>query len=110
LALDEAVRDGRIKAGHRLLLIGVGGGFTWESSVYLLPSGDQASGTDHEDRHGVPGQGSQSVGMMAGFDAHPAIRETFDEASAVLGQDLWALVAAGRNRSQPDREYPARRC
>jgi len=42
-----------------------------------------------------PGQGSQSVGMMAGFDAHPAIRETFDEASAVLGQDLWALVMAG---------------
>ena len=42
-----------------------------------------------------PGQGSQSVGMMAGFDGHPAIRETFDEASAVLGQDLWALVTAG---------------
>ena len=42
-----------------------------------------------------PGQGSQSVGMMAGFDAHPAVRETFDEASAVLGQDLWALVTAG---------------
>ncbi len=34
LALDEAVRDGRIVAGHRLLLIGVGGGFTW-GSVYL---------------------------------------------------------------------------
>ena len=42
-----------------------------------------------------PGQGSQSVGMMAGFDAHPAIRATFDEASDVLGQDLWALVTAG---------------
>jgi [acyl-carrier-protein] S-malonyltransferase len=42
-----------------------------------------------------PGQGSQSVGMMAGFDAHPAVRATFDEASAVLGQDLWALVTAG---------------
>jgi len=42
-----------------------------------------------------PGQGSQSVGMMAGFDAHPAVRRTFDEASAVLGQDLWALVTAG---------------
>jgi len=34
LALDEAARDGRIAAGHRLLLIGVGGGFTW-GSVYL---------------------------------------------------------------------------
>jgi 3-oxoacyl-[acyl-carrier-protein] synthase III len=31
LALDEAVRDGRIKAGHHVLLEGVGGGFTWGS-------------------------------------------------------------------------------
>jgi 3-oxoacyl-[acyl-carrier-protein] synthase-3 len=31
LALDEAVRDGRITAGHRVLLLGVGGGFTWGS-------------------------------------------------------------------------------
>lgn len=29
LALDEAVRDGRIRAGQRVLLEGVGGGFTW---------------------------------------------------------------------------------
>lgn len=29
LALDEAVRDGRIKPGQMLLLEGVGGGFTW---------------------------------------------------------------------------------
>jgi 3-oxoacyl-[acyl-carrier-protein] synthase-3 len=29
LALDEAVRAGRIKPGQRLLLEGVGGGFTW---------------------------------------------------------------------------------
>ena len=29
LALDEAVRDGRIRSGQRLLLEGVGGGFTW---------------------------------------------------------------------------------
>jgi 3-oxoacyl-[acyl-carrier-protein] synthase-3 len=34
LALDEAVRDGRIAVGQRLLLIGVGGGFTW-GSVFL---------------------------------------------------------------------------
>ncbi len=34
LALDEAVRDGRVAVGHRLLLIGVGGGFAW-GSVYL---------------------------------------------------------------------------
>ena len=42
-----------------------------------------------------PGQGSQSVGMMKGFDEHPAVRETFDEASSVLGQDLWTLVTQG---------------
>ncbi len=31
LALDEAVRDGRIRDGHRVMLLGVGGGFTWGS-------------------------------------------------------------------------------
>ena len=29
LALDECVRAGRIRAGHRVLMQGVGGGFTW---------------------------------------------------------------------------------
>lgn len=29
LALDQAVRDGRIKPGHHVLMEGVGGGFTW---------------------------------------------------------------------------------
>ncbi len=42
-----------------------------------------------------PGQGSQSVGMMAGFDEHPVVRETFAEASAVIGEDLWTLVTEG---------------
>lgn len=42
-----------------------------------------------------PGQGSQSVGMMKGFEAHPEVRATFDEASTVLGQDLWQLVLEG---------------
>ncbi len=31
LALDEAVRDGRIVAGQHVLMVGVGGGFTWGS-------------------------------------------------------------------------------
>lgn len=31
LALDEAVRDGRIRSGQNVLLAGVGGGFTWGS-------------------------------------------------------------------------------
>ncbi len=33
LALDVAVRDGRIKRGQHVLLEGVGGGFTWGASV-----------------------------------------------------------------------------
>ena len=36
LALDEYVRAGKIKAGQRLLLQGVGGGFTWGSSMVTL--------------------------------------------------------------------------
>lgn len=39
-----------------------------------------------------PGQGSQSVGMMAGFDGHQVIQDTFTEASDVLGVDLWKMV------------------
>jgi len=31
MALDIAVRDGRIVAGHHVMLLGVGGGFTWGS-------------------------------------------------------------------------------
>jgi 3-oxoacyl-[acyl-carrier-protein] synthase-3 len=34
LALDEAARDGRLVAGQRVMLLGVGGGFTW-GSVFL---------------------------------------------------------------------------
>jgi 3-oxoacyl-[acyl-carrier-protein] synthase-3 len=31
LALDVAVRDGRIRAGQHVMMVGVGGGFTWGS-------------------------------------------------------------------------------
>jgi 3-oxoacyl-[acyl-carrier-protein] synthase-3 len=33
LALDEAVRDGRVQAGHLVLLCAFGGGLTWASSL-----------------------------------------------------------------------------
>ncbi len=39
-----------------------------------------------------PGQGSQSLGMMNGFENFAVVKNTFDEASAVLGQDLWAMI------------------
>lgn len=43
-----------------------------------------------------PGQGSQSVGMLAELAAaYPIIKETFAEASAVLGYDLFELVMQG---------------
>jgi [acyl-carrier-protein] S-malonyltransferase len=43
-----------------------------------------------------PGQGSQSVGMLAALGAaDPLVRSTFEEASQVLAYDLWQLVCAG---------------
>lgn len=42
-----------------------------------------------------PGQGSQSVGMMAGLESLPVVRETFAEASDILQQDLWQMANAG---------------
>lgn len=36
LALDLAVRDGRIRAGHNVLLEGVGGGFTWGAVLVTM--------------------------------------------------------------------------
>ena len=33
LALDEAVRDGRIRKGHKVLFVAFGGGFTWGAMV-----------------------------------------------------------------------------
>jgi [acyl-carrier-protein] S-malonyltransferase len=42
-----------------------------------------------------PGQGSQSVGMMSGFAELPVVKETFAEASALLGDDLWEMAENG---------------
>src|SRR4051812_47500418 len=42
-----------------------------------------------------PGQGSQSIGMLAGYGDMPVIRQTLAEASEVLGQDLARLMADG---------------
>ncbi len=43
-----------------------------------------------------PGQGSQAVGMLAELaNTHAEVRQTFDEASAALGYDLWSVVANG---------------
>lgn len=47
-----------------------------------------------------PGQGSQSVGMLAAMaEEYPQIQQTFAEASASLGYDLWELV-----QNDPDQQ------
>lgn len=38
-----------------------------------------------------PGQGSQSVGMMNGFEEHAIIKQTFEHAADILKQDVWAM-------------------
>ena len=57
-----------------------------------------------------PGQGSQSVGMLAALGAiEPIVRETFGEASSVLGYDLWELCQQGPEErlSETERTQPA---
>lgn len=57
-----------------------------------------------------PGQGSQSVGMLAALAAaEPVVEQTFAEASAVLGYDLWALCQGGpeSDLASTERTQPA---
>lgn len=43
-----------------------------------------------------PGQGSQSVGMLAELaSVHPQVQETFEQAGQVLAVDLWQLISEG---------------
>ncbi len=43
-----------------------------------------------------PGQGSQSVGMMADFyQQYDFVQESYQQASDVLGYDLWQLISQG---------------
>ena len=56
------------------------------------------------------GQGSQSVGMLASLAAAgPVIVDTFAEASAALGYDLWALCQQGPEErlAETERTQPA---
>lgn len=57
-----------------------------------------------------PGQGSQSLGMLAEQGAqHKLILDTFSEASEALGYDLWALTQQGPEEqlNQTDKTQPA---
>ena len=42
-----------------------------------------------------PGQGSQSIGMMNGWADLAIVKATFDEASGILGEDMWAMATMG---------------
>jgi len=43
-----------------------------------------------------PGQGSQAVGMMGELaGSYPLVKGLFDEASEVLGKDMWRLTQEG---------------
>ena len=42
-----------------------------------------------------PGQGSQSVGMLDAWGDHPAVRQTLEEASVALGEDVARLIHEG---------------
>ncbi|MCX4188286.1 ACP S-malonyltransferase [Methylophaga sp. OBS4] len=57
-----------------------------------------------------PGQGSQSVGMLAELAAeYTIVNDTFQQASDALGYDLWQLVVEGPDEqlNQTDRTQPA---
>jgi len=46
-----------------------------------------------------PGQGSQAVGMLDAWGDHPVVRQTVQEASDALGEDLGKLIHEGPKES-----------
>ena len=60
-----------------------------------------------------PGQGSQSVGMLAELAmVHPIVRETFEEGSEAIGIDLWTLSQQGPKEklNETENTQPALLC
>jgi [acyl-carrier-protein] S-malonyltransferase len=56
-----------------------------------------------------PGQGSQTVGMLADYRDESVLQHTFNEASGALGYDLWKLVQDGpeSDLNSTDKTQPA---
>lgn len=57
-----------------------------------------------------PGQGSQSIGMLAEFNLnYPHVKHVFTEASKTLGYDLWELIQTGPDErlNATERTQPA---
>ena len=60
-----------------------------------------------------PGQGSQSVGMLADLaEANPVVKQTFEEGSEALGSDLWSLSQDGPKErlNETENTQPALLC
>ena len=54
-----------------------------------------------------PGQGSQKVGMLAELaEQFSVVRDTFAEASAALGLDLWQIAQSGEGLDQTENTQP----
>jgi len=45
-----------------------------------------------------PGQGSQSIGMMTKFESLGIVKSTFEEASDIVGDDLWAMITSENDK------------
>ena len=76
LALDSAVRSGRVKPGELLLLEGVGGGFTWGAVLldYWKPIPNDSF------RFRLPRPGLAIGGHARRVGGHPAVRQTLEQA------------------------------
>ncbi|MDN3652721.1 ACP S-malonyltransferase [Thalassotalea ponticola] len=59
-----------------------------------------------------PGQGSQAVGMLADLADNAEVKQTFEQASAALGYDLWDLIQndSEGKLNQTDYTQPALLC
>ena len=52
-----------------------------------------------------PGQGSQTVGMLADFADDAIVQETFKQASDALGYDVWQLISTDENEQLNKTEF-----
>lgn len=52
-----------------------------------------------------PGQGSQTVGMLADFADDAIVQETFKQSSDALGYDVWQLISTDENEQLNKTEF-----